>query len=220
MSQTPPENFDKRIITGGSRRGEAGLPSGQSVNDFHGRSDVDSSIFAQHHTIGLTRTQASAGDHTHDGTSSKLTASARRTTVDQTKWSANGVQEDVTGLFFDLEPNVYYTFEAQIWGVSSVAALTYQFAFTLPVNGTIQWTSNSTSTAATLGSITRERQIVVAPVLPALPIGTTAQFLGPQGTVFSGAGGRFQLRMQKLVATAGTLTVFANSTLEVIRVAA
>lgn len=218
MSQGPPEKFDKRIITGGSDRGEARLPSGQSVNDFHGRSDVDSSLFAQHHTLGTSRTQASPGDHTHDGTSSKLTASGKRTAADQTKWGTQSVQEDVTGLFFDLEPNTYYAFKAQIFAQASAGSLTFQFAFTLPASATIQSTSNSTTTAATSGSIFRERTTSAAPTTPALPIGTTDQFLGPQGTIFSGVGGRMQLRMQKLVATAGTLTVFANSSLEVNRI--
>lgn len=43
----------------------------QEVNDLHTNSDVDSSALAQHHTLGVLATQASPGDHTHDGKTSK-----------------------------------------------------------------------------------------------------------------------------------------------------
>lgn len=42
----------------------------QTVNDFHRRSDVDSSQEAQHHTLGVKQDQASPGAHKHDGTTS------------------------------------------------------------------------------------------------------------------------------------------------------
>lgn len=41
------------------------------VNQFHTRSDVDSGKQAQHHTLGYNNNQASPGDHTHDGTTSR-----------------------------------------------------------------------------------------------------------------------------------------------------
>lgn len=41
------------------------------VNSFHLSSDVDQSAISQHHTLGILGTQASPGDHTHDGRSSK-----------------------------------------------------------------------------------------------------------------------------------------------------
>ena len=46
-------------------------PPPQSVAAFHTRSDVDASQLAQHHTIGIKHNQASAGDHVHDGKSSR-----------------------------------------------------------------------------------------------------------------------------------------------------
>lgn len=46
-------------------------PSPREVNGFHARSDVDSGQSAQHHTIGIGHNQASAGDHVHDGASSR-----------------------------------------------------------------------------------------------------------------------------------------------------
>lgn len=212
MSQTPPEGFDKRIITGGSRRGEAGLPSGQSVNDFHGRSDVDSSIFAQHHTLGTTRGQASPGDHTHDGISSKFLSITRRTTADQTKWATQNVAEDITGLFFDTEANSYYTFEAIIFAQGSVD-LQGVFQFTLPAAATIRYTINAITTAVVEGSINRQAITTPTPTVPTVGIDTTLSVAAlPKGVIFSGSGGRVQLRFMKTVVTAGSITIFTNST--------
>jgi hypothetical protein len=41
------------------------------VNSFHLSSDVDKSAISQHHTLGIQATQASPGDHNHDGKSSR-----------------------------------------------------------------------------------------------------------------------------------------------------
>jgi hypothetical protein len=46
-------------------------PEPREVSIFHSRSDVDSSTLALHHTIGIKHTQSSAGDHVHDGISSR-----------------------------------------------------------------------------------------------------------------------------------------------------
>lgn len=46
-------------------------PDPRAVNGFHARSDVDSAQTAQHHTIGIGHNQAAAGDHVHDGSSSR-----------------------------------------------------------------------------------------------------------------------------------------------------
>lgn len=43
----------------------------QQVKDFHVNSDVDENPLAYHHTLGPLGGQASPGDHTHDGTTSK-----------------------------------------------------------------------------------------------------------------------------------------------------
>jgi hypothetical protein len=43
----------------------------QGVDQGHQNSDRDSSIFAQHHSLGPTPNQASPGDHVHDGSNSK-----------------------------------------------------------------------------------------------------------------------------------------------------
>jgi hypothetical protein len=43
----------------------------QQVKDFHVNSDVDENPLAYHHTLGTLAGQASPGDHTHDGKTSK-----------------------------------------------------------------------------------------------------------------------------------------------------
>lgn len=47
-------------------------PSSKEVSLFHTNSDVDGSSKSLHHTLGSNRGQASPGDHTHDGGTSKL----------------------------------------------------------------------------------------------------------------------------------------------------
>lgn len=47
-----------------------GAPSALEVQQFHFKSDVDSSQRALHHTLGPRRNQASPGNHIHDGVSS------------------------------------------------------------------------------------------------------------------------------------------------------
>lgn len=48
-----------------------GVPDSQESMRQHSNSDIDASTQAQHHTLGIQHNQASPGDHTHDGKSSK-----------------------------------------------------------------------------------------------------------------------------------------------------
>lgn len=48
-------------------KGENNAVDAVTVNRFHNKSDVDSSAFAQHHTIGPKPNQASPGPHKHTG---------------------------------------------------------------------------------------------------------------------------------------------------------
>ena len=45
--------------------------SPEEVNAFHLNSDKDAGAGALHHTLGLGSSQASPGNHTHDGKNSK-----------------------------------------------------------------------------------------------------------------------------------------------------
>jgi hypothetical protein len=58
--------------TGGFLPDENEKPPSQVVDDFHTYSDVDARSESQHHTLGANPTQASPGDHTHDGGDSVL----------------------------------------------------------------------------------------------------------------------------------------------------
>ena len=54
--------------------GKAGgsVPSAAEVANFHTNADVDVRAESLHHTLGSDGSQASPGDHTHDGGSSAL----------------------------------------------------------------------------------------------------------------------------------------------------
>lgn len=46
-------------------------PSTKEVEVYHTNADTDGSNQSAHHTLGFKRGQASPGDHTHDGGTSK-----------------------------------------------------------------------------------------------------------------------------------------------------
>ena len=50
----------------------AQILTADEVNQLHLNSDKDSSALAQHHTLGTRATQASPGNHTHNGKDSAL----------------------------------------------------------------------------------------------------------------------------------------------------
>ena len=45
-------------------------PTTEEVENFHTNSDVDLRAESQHHTLGVSPSQASPGDHNHDGSNS------------------------------------------------------------------------------------------------------------------------------------------------------
>lgn len=47
-------------------------PSAEEVEDFHTNADVDTRVESIHHTLGAAPTQASPGNHIHDGGTSPL----------------------------------------------------------------------------------------------------------------------------------------------------
>src|SRR5436189_5683199 len=60
---------------------DAGVPAAKTVNLQHTKSDVDSGQFAQHHTLGIKRNQASPGRHNHDGSDSVLIGNGKTLTI-------------------------------------------------------------------------------------------------------------------------------------------
>ena len=69
MSMLPPSD-DNNVA--GFGRDENPKPPSQVVDDFHENSDLDARAEAQHHTLGPSPTQASPGNHKHDGGDSAL----------------------------------------------------------------------------------------------------------------------------------------------------
>ena len=60
-------------------------PEPREVALIHNRSDLDSSTLYQHHTLGVKHTQASPGDHAHDGTSSRKIGTGLSLTITGSK---------------------------------------------------------------------------------------------------------------------------------------
>jgi len=63
---------DKGNANQSSDGGNNQKPSSNVVDDFHTNSDVDTRPESQHHTLGPSDTQASPGNHQHDGGTSPL----------------------------------------------------------------------------------------------------------------------------------------------------
>ena len=76
-------------------------PAPDEVQNFHARSDIDSSQLAQHHSLGIKHDQASPGDHKHDGKNSRKLAEGLTLTGDRSAGTALdnliAMLEDVLG---------------------------------------------------------------------------------------------------------------------------
>lgn len=57
----------------------------REIQRLHAKSDVDSSQFAQHHTLGTRHNQSCPGDHTHTGKDSRLIGKGAGLTVTGSK---------------------------------------------------------------------------------------------------------------------------------------
>jgi len=57
------------------------VPTARQVGEFHTKADTDGSTSAMHHTLGISHNQASPGDHSHDGQTSRLIGSGRKITI-------------------------------------------------------------------------------------------------------------------------------------------
>lgn len=80
-------------------------PEPREVNQFHSRSDVDSSTTAQHHTLGVKHDQASPGDHNHDGKGSRKIGQGLNLTVSV----AGTTQQDIDNLLAMLHNVIEFT---------------------------------------------------------------------------------------------------------------
>jgi hypothetical protein len=97
-----PDNWNSDLTSHGVRDGQGeyftadelmSLPkdkfSPSLINDMHNHSDRDVSTLSQHHTLGAGHSQASPGDHIHDGGSSKTLLLK----------NLSGTYKDISGLF-------------------------------------------------------------------------------------------------------------------------
>lgn len=73
-------------------------PDPRTVNGFHSRSDLDSGQSAQHHTLGIGHNQASAGDHVHDGSSSRRVGQGLNLSISGSKGGNAAVASIITML--------------------------------------------------------------------------------------------------------------------------
>lgn len=72
--------------------------SSDEVKTFHERSDKDSSIMSEHHTLGAKRNQASPGDHIHDGKGCRKLGEGLSLAISGAKGSAASEDSIVTML--------------------------------------------------------------------------------------------------------------------------
>lgn len=75
-------------------------PDTKGVDDVHKDSDVDSSIFSQHHTLGTEDGQASPGPHIHDGRTSRQIPQASVVSL-ESRLTAIENSINITYNFFD-----------------------------------------------------------------------------------------------------------------------
>lgn len=74
-------------------------PTDKEVLDFHANDDVDVQPTSHHHTLGPTKNQAAAGDHTHRGDDSSLLFEGRTITGSRTNGTA---VQSMIALFVEL----------------------------------------------------------------------------------------------------------------------
>jgi hypothetical protein len=71
-SQNPPKSYGSTQTQAKDVLKPNPKPDAQTVDDFHANADTDTRGESLHHTLGPSPTQASPGDHLHDGGTSPL----------------------------------------------------------------------------------------------------------------------------------------------------
>ena len=119
------------------------VATGNNSNAGHAESDVDSSKFAQHHTLGVGANQASAGNHIHDGTTGKnipARSIQELANLDELKpltptWLSGGTQPAIGNGFLDgwyLELGVMLWFSLRWLAGTTTTYGTGEYRFGLP----------------------------------------------------------------------------------------
>lgn len=217
----------------------------KTVSEFHGQSDVDSSVFAQHHTLGIMHHQAAFGDHTHNGRDSyaitipSAEAIVFGTGVGQTqiirkpsntdRGSAGALVAD-PDLVIPVLANASYIWDAFImYSYAGVGASAFDLSydFTIP-SGTNIWADDRVDTAVTTGVVAsrglRDQGNSGNPT-SGVPSTTAAghdvrAVIRPSGSLdVGGSGGNLTFRWCQTVSTVTALRVAQRSWLRAIRVA-
>ncbi len=79
-------------------KGPAGAPSAEEVNRFHSKSDKDSGVTAEHHTLGKMRNQAAPGNHNHSGIDSRKIGAGMKLSITGAKGGNAAVASIITML--------------------------------------------------------------------------------------------------------------------------
>lgn len=74
------------------------VPTARQVGEFHTKADTDGSTSSMHHTLGISHNQASPGDHSHDGQTSRLVGSGRKITISGSKAGNAALASLITAL--------------------------------------------------------------------------------------------------------------------------
>lgn len=140
----------------------------KSVDQGHQNSDVNSSKFAQHHSLGHTPNQASPGDHIHDGSNSKAITALDNLAIASIFSAANFVFGSVSITPVANTP----TFASVTYALP--ASCTTFFGFTTPFTGSpgTQVTGTAiTNITATTANIFITRTVATATIVYYLIVG-------------------------------------------------
>lgn len=127
------------------------------LDEYHKNSDVDTSNYAMHHTLGINSNQASPGPHVHDGVNSKFFPGSSIdyviTTDAPSVNNTTTVQND-TQLIYPLEAS--HTYEIEVFALFQTTVLGHiKTAWAVPAGSTgLKQALGATATAASYTSRT------------------------------------------------------------------
>lgn len=121
----------------------------KSVDQFHQGSDLNASIFAQHHSLGANPNQASPGSHIHDGSTSKLIPASSITEFNGFQpyvpvWTAsvtNPVLNNgfIAGKYTLASKLVFFTIHLILGSTTTIGSGIYSFSVPVPIIAANPW---------------------------------------------------------------------------------
>ncbi len=199
-------------------------PSSLTSNDNRGHrsSDVDSSILAQHHTLGVGPNQSSPGNHTHDGVNSKFIPEVRYVLTQANYGMASTTHVSDPELRLPVVQGLNYEVELWVHFFTAVDCdINIQWlapASTFGWRGGIGPTSNAAQYASQLDTrATFTGQSYNAPIPYQLAPNSAVQVIYERGVVIPGGNGEFVFQFAQNTAQAGNLNRGFSSILKVTR---